>query len=119
MGPRRVSVPHPWVGSGSFLTLWLTGGAIGYCPHQLAQQPPLPAEIAPNPMETRVLQGEHLVWPPGISCAESVAEPSMWCGDQGWTAASGTSPLAAGSGCSQDWGKVPASLVPGEEQGQP
>lgn len=104
------------MGSGFLLT---SDWGVIYWPCQLAQQPPLPAEIAPNTMETRALQGDHLVWHPRISHAESIAEPGTWAGDRGWTAASGTGPLAPGSGCSRDQGKAPALLSLGTSGASP
>lgn len=96
----------------------VTGRAIGYWSHQLVQQDPLPVERDSKSIDPRTLQGEHLIWHPSI-IAESVAEPSMWDGDQGWTTASMTFPLAPQSGCICVQEKVPGILVPGKEQGQP
>lgn len=61
----------------------VTGRAVGYWSCQLVQQEPLPVELASKSVETRTLQGQHLVCHPSIICAEIVAEPSMWDGDQG------------------------------------
>lgn len=94
----------------------VTGRAIDYWSCQLD---PLPIEIASKSVETRTLQGQHLVCHPSIICAGSVAEPSMWGGDQGWTTASITFPLAPQSACIWAQEKVPGFSVPGEEQGQP
>lgn len=58
----------------------VTGRAIGYWSCQLVQQDPLPAEIASRSLKTRTLQGQYLVWHPGIICAESVAEPACGVG---------------------------------------
>lgn len=89
----------PQVSSGSFLTGDWGGHQLPALPAG-SVAPPLSAEISPYPMETRALQGDHLVWPTGISHAKSITEPGAWCGDQGWTTASGTVPLAPASGCS-------------------
>lgn len=66
----------------------MTGRAIGYWSQQLVQQDPLPTEITSKSGETGTFQGQHLVWHPSIICAERVAEPSMWSGDQSWITAS-------------------------------
>lgn len=97
----------------------VTGRAFGYWSCQPVQQDPLAAEIASKCVETRTLQGQHLACHPSIICAESVAEPSMWGGDQGWTTASITFPLAPQSGRIWVQERVPGFLLPGEEQGQP
>lgn len=83
----QVRLARGWDGFPSPTLKWelassslVTGRAIGYQSHQLVQQDPLPAEIASKSVETRTLQGQHLVWHPSIICAESVAEPSRWGG---------------------------------------
>lgn len=63
MGLWQVSVHSLWAPAPSSL---VTEGIISSWPHQPAQQLTLLAEIAPKPMETRALQGEHLVWPLGL-----------------------------------------------------
>lgn len=114
-GLWQVSIPHPLVGTGSFLISSWEGHWLLVSPAGSAG--PLGCGIRSKSVETRTLQGQHLVWYPSIICVESVAEPSMWVGDQGWTTASITFPLAPQSGRIWVQEKVSGFLV-GEEQGQ-
>lgn len=98
----------------------VTGGASGYQSRQPAQQAPSPAEIAPSPMEARVLQGDHLGWPPRISCAKSVAKPSTWgwgpdCSTQHRTPSTGVRLWLGpekGASLSCAWGGAGPALTP-------
>lgn len=77
-GLWQVSIPHPsWVLAPSSS---VAGRAIGYWSRQLVPQDPLAAELDCKSVETRTLQGQHLVWIPALSVLRVLLSPACGVG---------------------------------------